>query len=163
MKKVMIGGLVSAVVVGSAAALALINAGAVPPEPKDIGVLLPEEVTINAPTNHDPKVSQDEAVGIVRQLLAQNFHISESESAVTKAALGTFTGAARGRTGIEDRQVQNVSAWFIVVALPQQGRFQPSSGPVYGPGVNPPQFNAAVDATTGELLYGIIAGKVKER
>ena len=126
-----------------------------PPAAADIGQLFPAGKVVIKPASFQPAVSEDEAIGIARDILRRSFRIASPESLPTSAMIALFTGEVQdGR-----RQVaEDVPVWIVVIEqVPTMSASIPQGSNVRS---GPPQLNVAIDAQTGAVVHGVISGKL---
>ncbi|MBM3132244.1 MAG: hypothetical protein FJZ95_04325 [Chloroflexi bacterium] len=112
------------------------------------------------PASFAPAVAKDRAISIANEVLAQSFGVPNPEALPSTATLALFSGETHDGRG----DVSDLPVWVVVVRdIP----FAPHSVGPRGASETPstlrsvaPQFNIAIDASTGAIVHSVISGKV---
>ncbi len=113
-------------------------------------------VEVNA-ASFQPVISESQAISTVRDVVREWFY-PKPEDLPTTATLATFTGECQDAL---HTKVQDLPVWVVVIkGIPDIGHgtgSEQEQEKISKPGTC--QVNAAIDAYTGVLIYGVTSGK----
>jgi hypothetical protein len=127
---------------------------------KDIGALFDKSnVQIKYGSSFTPVITRDEAIAIAKKRLHDGFNW-DTDKLEADATVALYSGHAYQTDSKAARTVYDIPSWIVVV---KDVPYVQSGGPPPLPGekYTPPapvkfQYNLAIDAMTGEALYGEI-------
>lgn len=125
----------------------------------DLTDCFPAGVAEAKPASFEPVIDRDTAISIARDMLRDGFGLSSPETLETTATLAVFSGQAHdGRGTVSDVHVWVVIVKDIPITLSGGPRGDGESSAHYRPGK--PQFNVALDASTGAVVHSVMSGDV---
>ena len=106
------------------------------------------------PASFQPSISESQAISTLRDVV-RKYYYPRPEELPAFTALATFTGEIQDGRGTK---VQDLPVWVVVLKDLPDGPIFP-----YEPDLPPPawttaEVRAAIDASTGMIIYGCIGG-----
>jgi hypothetical protein len=127
---------------------------------RDIGALFNPQFQQITYASFAPIITESEAIATAKNLLTNGFHVP-TDNLKVETTVALFSGQLEKESNPADRVVSNVPAWIMVIK-------DVPIGLSVGPPPDPDQlfvvklhtqWNVAIDARTGELLYDQLASK----